>query len=177
MKKNFILNLFTLLLFIALDTKAQDPVITLNGKTISKTEMEAINPELIESVNVWKGENALKKYGEKAINGYIEIKTIQPDVDAQFPGGMIELGNFLSKTLDAKMIKSEGPITSFVQFTVEKTGTLSNFKIVKSGSPEWDEIAINAIKQSPDWKPAEKNGSAVPSIYTLPIRYMKDPMK
>ena len=36
-------------------------------------EMEKINPSDIESVNVIKGENATKKYGEKGNNGVIEI--------------------------------------------------------------------------------------------------------
>ncbi len=37
--------------------------------------MESISPEEIESINVLKGENAIKKYGEKGKDGVIIINT------------------------------------------------------------------------------------------------------
>ena len=48
-------------------------LIFVDGKAISQKEMAAINPSNIQSVNVLKGESAVKKYGEKAANGVIEI--------------------------------------------------------------------------------------------------------
>ena len=63
-----------------------------------------------------------------------------------------------------------------MQFKVEKDGSISQAKIIQSGGKELDEIALNAVKNSPKWKPAEKNGQAVPSINTLPIRYQKGPI-
>jgi BlaR1 peptidase M56/TonB-dependent Receptor Plug Domain len=48
-------------------------LIFVDGKAISQKEMAAINPSNIQSVNVLKGESAIKKYGEKAANGVIEI--------------------------------------------------------------------------------------------------------
>lgn len=57
---------------ISSDSK-EKPLIISNGKEISTEEMEKINPSDIESVNVIKGENAIKKYGDKGNNGVIEI--------------------------------------------------------------------------------------------------------
>lgn len=37
--------------------------------------MKDIDPNTIKSINVLKGENATKKYGEKAKSGVIEITT------------------------------------------------------------------------------------------------------
>ena len=48
-------------------------LIFVDGKLTTQKEMTAINPNTIESVNVLKGEGAIKKYGEKASNGVIEI--------------------------------------------------------------------------------------------------------
>ena len=48
------------------------PLIILDGKEISNEEMEAINPDDIESVDVTKGEKAAK-YGEKGKNGVVII--------------------------------------------------------------------------------------------------------
>lgn len=50
-----------------------NPLFILNGKEISKQEMDEINPDSIESVSVLKGESAIKKYGDKAKDGVVEI--------------------------------------------------------------------------------------------------------
>lgn len=49
------------------------PIYILDGKEIDAKEVEAITPASIESVNVYKGESAVTKYGDKGRNGVIEI--------------------------------------------------------------------------------------------------------
>jgi hypothetical protein len=49
------------------------PLILLDGKEISKKEMEALESEDIENVNVLKGKKAVEKHGKKAEHGVIEI--------------------------------------------------------------------------------------------------------
>jgi hypothetical protein len=51
----------------------ENTLIFVDGKATTQKEMNAINPNTIQSVNVLKGESAVKLYGEKAINGVIEI--------------------------------------------------------------------------------------------------------
>ncbi|PWI31256.1 hypothetical protein DI383_00855 [Flavobacteriaceae bacterium LYZ1037] len=51
------------------------PLFFLDGKEITKEEMEKINPDIIASVNVLKGEKAIEKHGEKAKDGIVEIIT------------------------------------------------------------------------------------------------------
>ena len=55
--------------------KDESPLILLNGKEITKEEMDAINPDTIESVNVLKGTQAIEKHGKKAKDGVIIITT------------------------------------------------------------------------------------------------------
>ena len=50
-------------------------LILADGKEISQEEMKNIPPNNIQSVNILKGETAIKKYGEKAKEGAIEITT------------------------------------------------------------------------------------------------------
>ncbi|SNR82441.1 M56 family metallopeptidase [Lutibacter flavus] len=50
-----------------------NPLYILDGKEISKEDMEKINPDNIKSVNVLKDESATTKYGEKGKNGVVEI--------------------------------------------------------------------------------------------------------
>ncbi|WP_031425847.1 M56 family metallopeptidase [Flavimarina sp. Hel_I_48] len=45
----------------------------VNGKEITQEEMNLIDPNTIESVNVVKDSEELKKYGDKAKNGVIEV--------------------------------------------------------------------------------------------------------
>ena len=47
----------------------------VDGKEVKKEVFENINPENIKSMNVFKGESVIKKYGDKGENGVIEITT------------------------------------------------------------------------------------------------------
>ncbi|WP_074408930.1 MULTISPECIES: M56 family metallopeptidase [Aquimarina] len=50
-----------------------EPLIYIDGKKSTKKEMEKLNSDTIEMMNVLKGKSAIKKYGDKAKNGVIEI--------------------------------------------------------------------------------------------------------
>jgi len=50
------------------------PLYFLDGRPIKKDEMEKIDPSKIESVNVLKGEQAIKQFGNQAQQGVILIK-------------------------------------------------------------------------------------------------------
>ncbi|WP_298318371.1 M56 family metallopeptidase [uncultured Aquimarina sp.] len=52
------------------DTK---PLIFVDGKEISRKEFEEIKHKQIESVNVYKAEKAIEKYGKGAKNGVVEV--------------------------------------------------------------------------------------------------------
>lgn len=45
----------------------------LDGKVILKKEMDVLELNKIESINILKGEQVIKKYGDKGVNGVIEI--------------------------------------------------------------------------------------------------------
>ena len=54
-------------------TKPGNPLIFVDGKPITQEEMKLLKPNDIESMNVLKGESAIKKYGNKGSEGVIEI--------------------------------------------------------------------------------------------------------
>jgi len=59
------------------NTSKQKPIIIINGKR-TEASMEDINkldPNLIQSMNILKGKNAIEKYGKEGKNGAIEINT------------------------------------------------------------------------------------------------------
>jgi TonB-dependent SusC/RagA subfamily outer membrane receptor len=53
---------------------ASKPTFYLDGVKITEKEMKAISPTDIESVNVLRGENAIKKYPKDGKTGVVEIK-------------------------------------------------------------------------------------------------------
>ena len=53
------------------------PAYYLNGVKITEKEMKAISPNDIESINILKGEQAIKKYPEDGKTGVVEIKLKQ----------------------------------------------------------------------------------------------------
>jgi len=51
------------------------PIFIIDGKEVTKAEMDKLDSNDIASVNVYKGEKAVKKYGEKAKDGVVVITT------------------------------------------------------------------------------------------------------
>ncbi|MFS4456157.1 M56 family metallopeptidase [Maribacter sp. 2304DJ31-5] len=47
----------------------------LNGKPVTAKKVKKISPIAVDTMNIFKGEEAIKKYGKKALNGVIEITT------------------------------------------------------------------------------------------------------
>lgn len=61
------------MVFISSD--GEKPMIIVDGKEMKDGSIEDIAPDTIESVNVFKGDKATEKYGEKGKNGVVIIKT------------------------------------------------------------------------------------------------------
>lgn len=60
---------------VKLDIRDQDnPLILLDGKEISKIEMDKIDPESIKSIDIWKGQQAIDRFGEKRKDGVVVVK-------------------------------------------------------------------------------------------------------
>ena len=53
----------------------EEPIYYLNGKKISKKEMNDLKPDSIEKVEILKGDGATEKYGDKGKNGVVLITT------------------------------------------------------------------------------------------------------
>lgn len=60
---------------IKIKTDGKDPLYMVDGKEITKEEMNHISPETIDKVEVLKGDSATEKYGDKGKNGVILITT------------------------------------------------------------------------------------------------------
>ena len=91
----------------------------------------------------------------------------------EFPGGMDKLLEYEDKKIKypAKARKEgiEGRV--IVEFIVEKDGSISGPKVIRSLTPKCDAEALRVVKSMPKWKPGKQNGKFVRVKYTLPVRF------
>ncbi|PTB93281.1 energy transducer TonB, partial [Marivirga lumbricoides] len=59
----------------------------------------------------------------------------------------------------------------YVQFVVEKDGSITDVQAVKGIGGGCDELAIKVVRNSPKWNPGRQRGKAVRSRKVVPIRF------
>jgi hypothetical protein len=162
MKKKLLFTSLLLLIFlVAQNTVAKIKLSNYNDGTI---------PKSTNFIDKTTSENSelFNKVEDTVI--YLDTKL---DIKPEFPGG-IETFNahvniFLKKSINKK------DSTVFMIFIVEKNGELSNIKIIRGIDSQADEQTdmeiIEIVKNSPKWKPGEKEGQKVrcvmPFILTI----------
>lgn len=101
-----------------------------------------------------------------------EIFLIVED-QASFPGGEAKLYEFIRNNVKYPQLAKETGIegTVFVQFVVEKDGTLSNVQALRKIGGGCDEEAIRVVKSMPKWKPGSQRGRNVRCSFTIPIKF------
>lgn len=100
----------------------------------------------------------------------VEDNTIYNAVEVKpdFPGGIQKFYDFVGKNYK---VPEEEDIKGkvFVQFVVEKDGTLTDIKVIRDLGYGTGKEAIRVLKKSPKWKPGIQNGRPVRVLYSLPI--------
>lgn len=99
--------------------------------------------------------------------------TDNPEMFPQFPGGHIALFEYLSKNIKFPKSKENEDVKVRVvtTFTVEKDGSITHAKIVRSQGEAFDNEALRVINGMPKWIPGMQNGKAVSVKYLLPITF------
>lgn len=97
-----------------------------------------------------------------------------PDQEAEFPGGMAAMKQFLADNIKYPEIAMEmgdqGKV--FVEFVVEKDGSISQIKILRGVSKEIDREAKRVVGIMPKWAPAEAKGESVRARCRIPINFV-----
>ena len=90
-----------------------------------------------------------------------------------FPGGQSALMSWLSQNIKYPVIAAENGVQGrvVVQFVVEKDGSITDVKVVRSVDPSLDKEASRVVKSMPHWIPGKQNGSAVRVKYTVPVSF------
>ena len=113
----------------------------------------------------WNDEEEMLDWFSKEDNGPFSL--------AEYPGGFEAMSAYISKSVvypeKAKADGVEGKV--FVQFIVEKDGSVGDATVFRGVSPECDEMALQVVKAMPKWQPATFKGKPVRSRFMLPINF------
>lgn len=91
-----------------------------------------------------------------------------------YPGGQKALFQFLTDNVKYPEVAKQNGIEGrvIVQFVVDRDGTISKVKVLKSGGdPSLDKEAVRVIRSMPDWHPGTIRGKPVRIQYTLPVNF------
>ena len=88
-----------------------------------------------------------------------------------FPGGQGALMSFLNSNIKYPVVAQENGVQGrvIVGFVVERDGSITDVKVMRSVDPSLDREAQRVVRAMPRWKPGKQNGSAVRVKYTVPV--------
>jgi len=91
----------------------------------------------------------------------------------EFPGGDKALREYILNNIKYPEVARTSGITGtvYVQFVVEKDGSISDVKVVRGIGGGCDEEAVRVVKSMPRWKPGKQRGQPVRVYFTLPIEF------
>lgn len=90
------------------------------------------------------------------------------EVMPSFPGGIRAMNTYISNSIQYPLGTSvQGRV--IVSFVVERNGSLSNVKVVRSVEQSLDKEAIRIIKSMPRWTPGRQDGKVVRVRYTAAV--------
>lgn len=121
--------------------------------------------------------------GNRGGTGVVKSEAVAPDASGpmsfvelmpEYPGGETALMKYLNKNVKYPHVAQENEIqgTVFVQFVVNRDGTISNVKTV--GAPKGgglEDEAIRVVSNMSKWKPGKQNGQYVAVFFNLPISF------
>lgn len=91
----------------------------------------------------------------------------------QFPGGEGAMYKWVSQNMRYPATAQENGVQGrvTVRFCVEKDGSISNVKVIRSVDEALDKEAIRVVRTMPRWIPGRNNGQPVRTYYTIPITF------
>jgi len=91
----------------------------------------------------------------------------------KFPGGDLGLMKYIQKNVKYPPIAKEYNVTGkvYISFVVDKSGSVTNVKVVRGVDKNLDAEAVRVIKSLPKYKPGKQRGRPVRVQFTVPINF------
>ena len=92
----------------------------------------------------------------------------------EFPGGEAALRRYIANSIKYPQIAQENGIQGrvYVQFVVERDGSVSNASVARGVDPSLDREALRVVNTLPKWKAGMQRGKPVKVSYTVPINFV-----
>ncbi len=98
------------------------------------------------------------------------------DKQPEFPGGIDKFYRYLSSAIKyptaASKAGKQGKV--FLQFVVEKDGSLTDIQVMRGPDSEINDEAVRVIKNSPNWNPGIQGGKPVRVRYNIAVSFNLD---
>ena len=90
-----------------------------------------------------------------------------------FPGGNGALLEYLATHVKYPVVAQENGVQGrvVVSFVVERDGSITDVRVVRSVDPSLDREAQRVVSSMPRWTPGKQNGSAVRVKYNVPVMF------
>jgi periplasmic protein TonB len=90
-----------------------------------------------------------------------------------FPGGQKQFYKYMAKNIHypASAVNSNTQGKVYLNFTIEKDGSIDNIKVVKGVSKDINAEAIRVLKSSPKWIPGTHHDKPIPFRYSIPMNF------
>lgn len=90
-----------------------------------------------------------------------------------FPGGPSALMEYLHDHVKYPVVAQENGVQGrvVVSFIVERDGSITDVRVVRSVDPSLDREAARVVSSMPRWTPGKQNGSAVRVKYNVPVMF------
>ena len=98
------------------------------------------------------------------------------EVQPEFPGGQQAMLQWINNHMQYPQAALDQGIQGrvYVQFVVEKNGSLTNIKVLRNVDTSLSNEAIRLVQTMPRWTPGYKDGQPVRCQVTIPITFKID---
>lgn len=103
---------------------------------------------------------------------YNEVNEIDKvDEKPSFPGGESAMKSYLNSNVNYPDVAQENGVQGrvIVESIIEKDGSMSDVKVIRSVDPSLDREALRVVKAMPKWTPAKLKGIPVRTKCTTPV--------
>ncbi len=151
------------------------------GDTLKIIHTTKIDKEKREELNAMiekNKHNISQKVRENEIEEYSDVtqdgikNTNEINQNPEFPGGIGAFYKFVAENYNVPATVT-GKHRIFVQFIIEKDGSLSNIEVIRDAGEGTGAEALRVLELSPKWIPGKIKDVPVRTRYSLPITIMK----
>ena len=98
---------------------------------------------------------------------------VTAETQPSFPGGISAFYSYVAKNVNYPKPAIRQGVSGkvFVQFVIDRDGSLSDLEVIKSIGAGCDEEALRVVQNSPRWNPGKQRGKPVRVRMVVPISF------